>query len=141
MVLQSAPEYLQLAFRSDLQVLVARWMRQPTQQEMREGYNTLLSMARVQASCYWLVDTRRRDRANQESTQWMIEVFFPQVAAQLHDRVYVAYLFMPNHLREVEADASVPPLTYFDNRPYQVARFTEEQAAMEWLAHCRRSQS
>jgi hypothetical protein len=113
-------------------------MRQPTQQEIRDGYNALLAAARAQACRFWLVDTRRRERASQESTQWMIEVFFPQVAAQVHGRVHVAYLFMPNHLRDVENDASVPPLTYFDGRPYHIARFTEEHAAMNWLSECRR---
>ncbi|WP_156176161.1 hypothetical protein [Hymenobacter terrenus] len=44
---------------------------------------------------------------------------------------------MPRHLYEIENDAAVPPLTYFDDRDYHVQRFTEEQAAMQWLSASR----
>ncbi|QHJ08195.1 hypothetical protein [Hymenobacter busanensis] len=49
-------------------------------------------------------------------------------------------MFAPHHLRELETDSQVPPLSFFGNRPYQVQRFTEEQAAMRWLVDSRRQQ-
>jgi len=40
---------------------------------------------------------------------------------------------MPTHLTDLEHDAAVPPLTYFDDLTYHIQRFTEEHAAMQWL--------
>ncbi len=36
-------------------------------------------------------------------------------------------------MREIEQDTAVPPLTYFAGRAYNVQRFIEQQAAMQWL--------
>ncbi|MBD2723205.1 hypothetical protein [Hymenobacter armeniacus] len=129
-----ALDYLQYQFRSDLQVLVGRWLRQPTEAELHAGYHRLLDVAEAVGARLWLVDTRRRDHASQQSTPWMMEHFLPLLPPRLGGPVHLAYLFMPTHLHELEHDAAVPPLTYFDGRPYHVGRFTEEQAAMRWLA-------
>jgi hypothetical protein len=128
--------FLQISYRPELQMLVGRWLRQTTPDEMQTGYLALLAEAQVQQCWLWLIDARRRDNANQAGTQWMMDTFFPQVPRQIHRKVFVAYLFAPTHLTELEADPSVPPLTYFDGRPCQVERFTEELAATQWLMRC-----
>ncbi|WP_426061275.1 hypothetical protein [Hymenobacter sp. B1770] len=128
-----ALNYLQCQYRPDLDVLVGRWLRQPTEAELQEGYFYLLEMAQAYNARFWLVDARRRSHASQQSTPWMMETFLPLLPQHLGKPVFMSYLFMPNHLYEIEQDAAVPPLTYFDHRPYQVQRFTDEQAAMEWL--------
>ncbi|RYU80101.1 hypothetical protein [Hymenobacter persicinus] len=138
MPLISTLDFLQVTYRPELRVLVLRWMRQTTLAELQQGYQALLAEAATHQCWCWLVDARRRDSANQDGTQWMMDVFFPQLAGQIHHKVYLAYLFAPTHLRELEADNSVPALTYFDGRPYQVERFTEELAAMQWLQQCQR---
>jgi hypothetical protein len=66
----------------------------------------------------------------------MMEHFLPLLPLHLDDSVYLAFLFMPTHLHEIERDAAVPPPTYFDDRRYHVQRFTEELAAMKWLEAC-----
>ncbi|MBF9219476.1 hypothetical protein [Hymenobacter ruricola] len=132
-----ALDYLQYQFRPDLQVLVGRWLRQPTEAELHAGYQRLLEVAEACGARLWLVDARRRDHANQQGTAWMMEHFLPQLPQRLGRPVHMAYLFMPTHLYELEHDATVPPLTYFEGREYHVERFTEEQAAMQWLAACR----
>lgn len=129
-----APDYLHLVHRPDLDVLVARWQRQTTAEEMRLGYAALLAGAVEQQCRRWLVDARRRDHANQQGVPWMTDTFFPQMTARLGGAVRLAYLFAPAHLRELETDATVPPLSYFDGRPYRVQRFADEQPAMQWLA-------
>jgi hypothetical protein len=130
-------DYLQYQFRPDLQVLVGRWLRQPTDEELHAGYHRLLEVAEAVGARLWLVDARRRDHANQQATPWMMEHFLPLLPQRLGTPVYMAYLFMPTHLRDIEHDQTVPALTYFDGRPYHVERFSEEQAAMQWLAACR----
>jgi hypothetical protein len=129
-------DYLQYQYRPDLGVLVGRWLRQPTEKELQEGYHRLLAVAEAHNARLWLVDTRRRDHANQQGTPWMVEHFFPLLPQRLNGPAYLAFLFMPTHLYEIEHDASVPSLTYFDGLSYQVQRFTEEYAAMQWLSAC-----
>ena len=129
-----ALEFLQCQYRADLLTLVGRWLRQPSEEELREGYHRLLAIAEAYGACRWLVDARRRDNANQQSTPWMTDSFLPLLPQRLGKDVRIAYLFMPKHLHEIEQDAAVPPLTYFNNRPYRIQRFTDEHAAMQWLA-------
>lgn len=126
-------DYLHCAFRSDLNMLVARWLRQPTTDEMHAGYHTMLDLATTTQAQYWLVDVRRREATRSEDTNWMMHTFFPLLARQLTPPVLLAYLFMPTHLTDLVHNANVPPLTYFDGRPYQVQRFIEEQGAINWL--------
>jgi hypothetical protein len=130
----SSLDFLQYEYRADLQILVGRWLRQPTEDELHQGYFQLLEVAETHGACYWFIDARRRAHANQQSTPWMMEKFLPLLPQHLGEPVFIAYLFMPNHLYEIEHDASVPPLTYFDHRPYHIERFTDEHGAMEWLA-------
>ncbi|UPL49257.1 hypothetical protein [Hymenobacter sublimis] len=137
MVSPAISDYLQVTHRVDLDVLIVRWLRQPTSQELHEGYRAVLAIAQQPGCRYWLVDGRRRTNANQQGVAWMMETFLPLVMARLGGQVFMAYLFVPNHLAELEADASVPPLTYFDNLPYHIRRFADEQPAMAWLAECR----
>jgi hypothetical protein len=132
----ASADYLSLTHRPDMGVMVARWQREPLQEELQQGYWQMLGLSVAQQCWYWLIDCRRRDNANSQNVQWMMEAFFPALAAQLAHPVYLAYLFSPQHLADIEADDSVPDLTYFDDRPYHVQRFIDEHHAMEWLANC-----
>ncbi|WP_345227229.1 hypothetical protein [Hymenobacter koreensis] len=134
-------DVLQITYRADLQVLVARWMRQPSTDELQNGYEHLLNVA-VEYKCHtWLIDAGRRADSNKDRTTWMVQHFFPRLAERLPGNVHLAFLFTPGHLRDIETDPQLPPLSFFGNRPYQVARFTEEQAAMAWLAEHRQPQT
>ena len=136
-----ALEYLECQYRPDLLTLVGRWLRQPTDAELHEGYHRLLAVAEAYGARLWLVDARRRSTANQQGTLWMTEHFLPLLPQRLGNAVHIAYLFMPKHLREIEHDAAVPPLSYFNDLPYRIERFTDEHAAMEWLEGMRRAAS
>lgn len=132
-----SPDYLDLTYRPDLDLLVGRWMRHPTVVEMQYGYNLMLNTAAAHRCVRWLIDARRRDHANQSGIAWMMEVFYPQLASRLEGCVFFAFLFAPAHLHDLETDTSVPPLSCFDGLPYQIGRFMEEKAAIAWLdARC-----
>jgi len=134
-----SPDYLDLTYRADLDLLVARWMRHPTLVEMQQGYNLMLNTAATCGCVRWLIDARRRDHTNQSGIPWMMEVFYPQLAIRLEGRVFLAFLLAPVHLQALEADTSLLPLSYFDTLPYQIGRFLEERAAIAWLdSHCPR---
>lgn len=131
-------DYLQLVYRPDLRVLICRWMQQTTPQDLRAGYGLIIEEGASQRCAYWLIDARRREHtANQQDTAWIMETFFPQVVARLGQPVFIAYLFAPSHLIDIEANSAIPPLTYFDNHSYHIGRFIEERTALEWLTACR----
>ena len=128
-----APAFLAVTHRADLNVLVVRWQRQTTPEELREAYFALLDAAAAVDCPYWLLDVRGRDDSNKESTYWMTDHFLPLLPTRFAGRVCLAYLFAPNHLRDIETSPVVPPLTYFDDKPYCIARFIEEAGALGWL--------
>ncbi|KUG09950.1 hypothetical protein [Solirubrum puertoriconensis] len=132
-----SPEFLQLVYRPELGVLVGRWLQPLTTEELQAGYHLMLEAAAELQCRFWLVDGRRRTHAHSSDSRWMMETFFPQLATRLGGQTYLGYLFTPAHLNDLETDTNLPSLNYFDNRPYQVRRFIEEQVAMQWLAHCR----
>ncbi|KAA9333129.1 hypothetical protein F0P96_09110 [Hymenobacter busanensis] len=78
-----SPEVLQLTYRPDLDVLVSRWMRQPTAEELQAGYEELLNAAARHQCHTWLIDARRRADSNKDRTPWMVEYFFPKLAQRL----------------------------------------------------------
>lgn len=132
-----SPEYLDLMYRADLNLLVGRWMRHPCVAEMQHGYNLMLNAAATYGCTRWLVDARRRDHTSPSSIPWMMDVFYPQLASRLEGRVFLAFLLAPVHMQALEADASLVSLAYFDALPYQIGRFLDERAAMSWLdTHC-----
>ncbi|HEX8349531.1 MAG TPA: hypothetical protein VF598_06205, partial [Hymenobacter sp.] len=124
-----APDYLHATYRPDLSILVGRWMRSVETAELRSGYASLLTKAEEQACPFWLLDTRRRLTVEQADIHWMMEEFYPLVFSRLRQTVYFAFLLAPNQLTEVLANPSLPPLSYFDGRPYQVERFIDERLA------------
>lgn len=129
----TASACLDLTYRADLQLLVARWRRQATTEELQATYFALLEAAVAKSCPRWLLDVRGRADSNAAYTAWMMTVFFPQLPQHFREPVRLAYLFAPNHLRELETDERVPPLTWFDDKPYRVQRFVEEAAAVRWL--------
>lgn len=133
-----SPEYLALSYRVDLDLLVGRWMGQPTLTELQEGYNLLLNTAAPRRCLRWLIDSRRRDPTSQLGISWVVNSFYPQLASRLEGRVLIAFLLSPTHLSMLEKDASLTPLSALNMPTYQIGRFMEEGAAIAWLdAHCR----
>ena len=111
---------------------MGRWLRQPINEELYASCYRLLDVAEKNGVRLWLVDARHRQHATQQAVPWIMEQFFPQLSARVGGTVHMAHLFMPVHLYEIEQDANVPQVTYFDGRPYHVERFAGERAAMSW---------
>ncbi|SHI39977.1 hypothetical protein SAMN02745146_0766 [Hymenobacter daecheongensis DSM 21074] len=129
-------DFLDVAYRADLRVVVGRWMRQATLEELKQGYQRLLEVAFEPACRGWLLDTRRRLNTDPAAQRWLTEGFMDTAAARLGGRVYMAYLLPPAQLRDTTADSAFPPPQFFANKPYEAARFTDERQAVEWLLHC-----
>jgi hypothetical protein len=132
-MLADTPDFLALAYRPDLQVLVARWMRVISLAEMQQGYELLLQAAAQHGCRQWLIDARRRNNTDREGAVWMVQEFLPRLQAQLGGRTALAYLLPPVHLRDAQADAAFPPASFFDGKPFVADRFTDERTALDWL--------
>lgn len=127
------PDYLTATYRPDLDVLVVRWRRPTTLEELHEAYYLLLDSAAALPCPYWLLDVRGRDGSNKNNIQWMIDNFYPLLAQRFTRRVYLAYLFAPSHLRDLETAPNLLPPAYFDDKQYLLGRFSDEATALGWL--------
>lgn len=124
---------LQLAYRSDLNILVGRWGYQPAPHELPPVYKQVQDLAMDHQCRFWLQDIRRRTLNDPATTRWLLQDFFPTMARLLGGRLYVAYLVGPT-LREaivnrpdyISAEAS-------DDQPFAVSFFGDEGEAMQWL--------
>lgn len=126
-------EFLNISYRSDLDLLVGRWLRPIELAEMQQGYQQLLETAVANNCRRWLLDVRRRQNTHQIGAQWMVSTFLPLLAPQLDGRTRLAYLMAPVYLRDTAADAAFPPPTYFEGKSFIGERFIEENAAIAWL--------
>ncbi|HLK97909.1 MAG TPA: hypothetical protein VK364_09085, partial [Hymenobacter sp.] len=133
--------YLDISFRPDQSVLLARWLRGVMPFELHQGYSQILHAATHHQCRFWLIDIRRRASVDSADVFWMLEEFFPKLQPLLGRTTYLAFLMSPHNLAGVLADSKIPALTYFDERPYQLQRFTEEGAALNWLQHCHHQDS
>ena len=131
--------YLTIDYRPEPRVLSGCWRRGVMPCELHEGYAALLDKAVSHRCRFWLIDlSGRAGGIDAADVQWMLEVFFPQLPLRLRLPAYLAYLMAPHQLAGALANPNIPALSYFDNRPYHIERFTTEDTALDWLQHRRR---
>jgi hypothetical protein len=126
-------DFLEITYRADLGVLVARWLRPVDLAELQAGYEHTLKTAQAGAGRRWLIDVRRRFNTHQVGAQWMVSSLLPRLEPALGGRSRLAYLLAPLYLRDASADSAFPPPTYFEGKPFVGERFIEEDAAIAWL--------
>ena len=126
-------DFVEISYRADLDVLVARWLRPVELPEIQRGYEMILNAAQAGAGRRWLIDVRRRFNTHQLGAQWMVSSFLPRLAPTLGGHSRLAYLMAPMYLRDSEADSAFPPPAYFEGKPFIGDRFIEENAAIVWL--------
>ena len=126
-------DFLEISYRADLNLLVARWLRPIELSEMQHSYHLLLDAAATNGCRQWLLDVRRRQNTHQVGAHWMVATFLPQLALRLGGRTRLAYLMAPVYLRDEAADAAFPTADYFAGKPFVSERFVEENAALAWL--------
>ena len=125
--------FLHVAYRPDTCLLVGRWLCSISDEQLHEGYENLRRAALEHRCGHWLIDARRRVDRRRNGPEWVVTSFLPRVQAELGDRLCVAFLVLPNHLRELEADTGPPLHSASPTAPFQYARFIEEGAANGWL--------
>ena len=127
------PDFFEISYRADLDVLGARWLRPIELPQMQQGYQLLLDAAQAGNCRRWLLDVRRRLNTHQLGAQWMVSSFLPLLGDRLGGRTQLAYLLAPLNMRDSAADSAFTPPSYFVGKPFVGERFIEENAAIEWL--------
>ncbi|WP_375435553.1 hypothetical protein [uncultured Hymenobacter sp.] len=130
-------EYLNLAYRPDLQMVVLRWLRDASLSELQVAHHAALELALHHKATFWFVDVRRRLTVNNMHTRWVTDDFLPQAAALLPaDGLRVAYLMSPNRQRIINSDPDMQPIVaraLHTNQSYRLRVFLDEASAMAWL--------
>lgn len=125
--------FLQVAYRPDSGLLIGRWLCSITEEQLHEGYETM-RLAALQHEChYWLMDARRRTDRRLNGPEWVVTTFLPRLQQEMGGPLSVAFLVLPNHLREVEENASSAGQNDDAAALFRFARFIDEGAANKWL--------
>ncbi len=125
--LRPETDFLELRYRPDLQLLVARWRRPVSAAELRQGYRATLQLAREVNCPFWQVDMRSRNAPNAADCQWLTTEFLARAAQRMAGPVCLGYLLSPKLLAEMGG-----PVTGSN----KVAFFAEEGPLTAWLTQC-----
>lgn len=117
-------DFLELRYRADLHLLVARWQCAVSAAELRRGYRAMLALAQAVGCPYWQVDLRSRNAPDAATRQWLVGRFLPRLTGCLGSPVRLAYLLTPALLTQLGSPTS--PAS-------QVAFFSEEGPLVEWV--------
>lgn len=127
------PELLQLTYRPDLGILIGRWGYQANEAELPTEYAHLEAAALGHGARRWLQDIRRRSLNYPETTRWLLEKFFPDMARRLGGQLRVAYLVSPALQAHIYAEPNFVPMEAYAGGPFAVGFFGDEGSATEWL--------
>ncbi|UOQ98883.1 hypothetical protein MUN81_05185 [Hymenobacter sp. 5317J-9] len=123
-----------LEYRSDLGVLIGRWLQALPPPEVQGTYQAMLTAAKEHGNCrFWLLDLRRRPLDGPTLTEWFRDQFSPQVAAALGGPLFTAYLSGPHQRQAAEStemEAHLRQAATIDSYPLF---YDNEADAMEWL--------
>jgi hypothetical protein len=126
--------FLDLSYRREEHMLVARWLCKMSPDAFQAGYHHLLALA-VQHHCpFWLLDVRRSLPNCAQHAQWLLYQFCPLLtpALQATTPVYAAYLVNPPHLVNYTEEL-LPVLAHQLNTCYRASAFIEEGPTNTWL--------
>jgi len=124
---------LQLAFRPDLNIPVGRWGYQPQPRELPAVYQQVQELAVEHGCRFWLQDIRRRTLNDPQTTLWLLNNFFPDVARRLGGRLFVAYLVGPTLHQTIISQPGFVSAEAYADKPFVLSFFGDEGAAIQWL--------
>ncbi|MDO7884046.1 hypothetical protein [Hymenobacter cheonanensis] len=130
--LQQEADFLELRYRPDVQLLVARWRRPVSGAELRQGYYAMLRLAREVNCACWKVDLRSRNAPEEADRNWVTAEFLPSAALRLDGPVCLGYLLTPSLLAQLGTPTAGPG---------RVAFFSEEGSLTAWLMQCQSCQA
>jgi hypothetical protein len=129
--LRPEADFLELRYRADLQLLVARWRRPVSAAELRQGYRATLRLARAVGCPFWQVDLRSRNAPEAADWQWLTTEFLARATQRLAGPLCLGYLLSPKLLTQMGGPTA---------GTNQVAFFAEEGPLTAWLTQCQQCQ-
>ena len=129
-------DHLSLTYRPDLGVLIARWQRPVTLEELQVGYRALADEAERVGTVRWLLDTRALT-VSKEAGQWVNDMFYPTLAGRFNQPLRMAYMVPPDSRHLLRTDVELASLlNRFEQTmyPYCFQLFDHEGEAQSWLA-------
>ncbi|UOQ97773.1 hypothetical protein MUN81_21420 [Hymenobacter sp. 5317J-9] len=124
---------IEFLYRDDLDILVGRWGYQPHPRELPAVYQQMTDEALRRNARFWLQDIRRRTLNDPETTLWLLNIFFPDMARRLGGRLYIAYLVGPALHESIVKQPGYVPAEAYDDKPFATSFFGDEGAAIRWL--------
>ena len=129
---------LTITFRSDLNLLIVRWLRDVSTSELQQGYTEVLQAAIRHQASGWLVDSRRRSQSSTEMVDWLSQEYLPELSPALNNRpVYLACLvaatWQPGTAPATPLAVLAQTSAMAIRKEYQVKLFSDEGAAASWL--------
>jgi hypothetical protein len=124
---------VQFLYRDDLDILVGRWGYQPDPRELPAVYQQMTEEALERKARFWLQDIRRRTVNDPNTTDWLLNTFFPDMARRLGGRLYIAYLVGPALHESIVKQPGYVPAEAYDGKPFATSFFGDEGAAIRWL--------
>ena len=120
---------LTLTYRSDLEVVIARWQREITPAELRSGYEAIRGAADEARCSRWLLDLRRReDVIEPVMNAWFSHEFAPSLRGRFLAPARLAFLVSP-----LRAQQPVTAMVAAAATDCLLATFTDEARAYQWL--------
>ncbi|MBO2010271.1 hypothetical protein [Hymenobacter negativus] len=133
MNLDTTSPLLHLAHRPDLDIMVGRWGYQPAPDELPAVYQQVEKEALRSRCRFWLQDIRRRTLNDPQTTRWLLNVFFPDMAQRLGGRLFIAYLVGPALHESIVKQPGYVPAEAYNDKPFATSFFGDEGAAIRWL--------
>ena len=124
---------IEFTHRPDLDILVSRWGHQPEPHELPVVYQEMTDVALHERARFWLQDIRRRTLNDRQTTLWLLNVYFPDMASRLGGRLFVAYLLSPALHEAIISQPNYISAEAYDDKPYAISFFRDEGAAIKWL--------
>lgn len=125
-----------LDYRPEQRLLIGRWLRPASFEEIKVHYEALLAAALAHDKCrHWLLDVRRRPAVDPDAALWFRESYGPRLPLELGRPVALAYFAMVNQ----EVVTSANPALQENIRQGSVQNghyryFNQESEALAWLA-------
>ena len=123
---------LSVTFRSDMNILVCRFIQPTVSDLLRSGYENASNIAQEYQARFWLFDLRRRGPALPEDESWILDDFFPRLENITRTTLYFAYLVTPSHLLHIREIIDLNKLAHYTPHIH-ISVFDSEARAIDWL--------
>jgi len=133
-------DYYEIRFEARPLLLRGRVLRPLSVAEFTEACELLLAQARRHHCPYWLLDGRADEPVRPAGVYgWLNDEFLPRLRAALGQAPCLAFVAEPHFWQNLEAHSYGPLAPAQSSPSAHIGWFTDEAAAMDWLATQRRA--